>query len=200
MFRRNTFTASCKKRNINHRSFTHRGQNKAPRPMFFIALIEVMLFTSWPVLHGTWKHESIMICLISTLVGIPTATYYFLKERCLKQAVAPVAWDYSVCVRKGLIASIMLSKTLFILLNLLFLACRAVYKKLFRSEYVSMQDAKETWNAIYFLSLMIMMIPAGLAPLILLLLLFYCVPLEPLQTKMSFWSMLTFFAYCNIFE
>lgn len=168
--------------------------------MFFIALIEVMLFTSWPVLHGTWKIESIMICLVSTLVGIPTATYYFLKERCLKQAFAPVAWEYSVLVRKGLIASVLLSKTLFIILNLLFLGCYALYKKLLRSERVCVQDAKETWNAIYFLSLMIMMIPAGLAPLILLLFLFYCAPLEPLQTKMSFWSMLTFFAYCNIFE
>ena len=90
---------------------------------FFASFMEVMLITSWPVSTNDLASDQLLICFISLFVSIPSSMFAFFVAYATGRDTGSTVWAYSVTGRKILIASILLSRPMFICMLFLFFIC-----------------------------------------------------------------------------
>lgn len=167
--------------------------------LFFIALHEVCLVTSWPTtMHSVSANPSIQVAVISTFFSIPLSTYYFLRSFAEKSDIEPIWWHTTVIVRRFLILCSLISVHVATFFLGVYVLSMFLKGKLTKNTTRVLDDARDFCLCSSQLMILFLSALDDKALWVVLFLNFYFFPLYPLKAKIIAQDLILFYLYCML--
>lgn len=163
---------------------------------FFASFMEVMLITSWPLSTNGYASDQLLICFISLFVSIPSSMFAFFVAYATGQDTGSTVWAYSVTARNFLIASVLLSRPVFICMLFLFFICAMAVFACRRRPLEPFQSLITIISIICGSSVVSMAIFTDLTPLAIFFVFVHLYPFQKEEAKDRLATVIVFCMYC----
>ena len=163
---------------------------------FFASFMEVMLITSWPVSMNDYGNDQLLICFISVVVSIPSSMFAFFVAYATGRDTGSTMWGYSVTARKILIATVLLSRPMFICMLLSFFICAMVVFACRGRPLEPLQSLRTIISIICDSSVAGMAIFTDLTPIAIFFVFVHLYPFQKEEAKDRLTTAIVFCMYC----